>query len=73
MLAVALHLVVFQVQEFHLSNGLQAEVLQNWAEGLLAVCRSLPDAELTKDAEQQASSTAKTLFKQAVDSYQQVS
>lgn len=54
-------------------NLLQAEVLQNWAEGLLAVCRSLPDAELTRGAEQQASSMAKTLLKQAVESYQQVS
>lgn len=52
--------------------GLQAEVLQNWAEGLLAVCRSLPDAELTRYAEQKASSMAKTLFKQALESYQQV-
>lgn len=47
-------------------------MLQNWAEGLLAVCRTLPDAELTRAAEQQASSMAKALFKQAVESYQQV-
>ncbi|KAL3140757.1 hypothetical protein ABBQ32_005308 [Trebouxia sp. C0010 RCD-2024] len=49
-----------------------AEVLQNWAEGVLAVCRTLPDAELTREAEQAASSIAKSLFKQAVESYQQV-
>lgn len=47
-------------------------MLQNWAEGLLAVCRTLPDAELTREAEQQASSMAKALFKQAVESYEQV-
>lgn len=52
--------------------GLQAEVLQNWAEGVLAVCRTLPDAELTREAEQAASSIAKSLFKKAVESYQQV-
>ena len=51
---------------------LQAEVLQNWAESVLAVCRTLPDAELTRDAEQTASSMAESLFKQAVESYQQV-
>ena len=51
---------------------LQAEVLQCWAEGLLAVCRSLPDVQLTRDAEQQANNLAKTLFQQAVQSYQQV-
>lgn len=47
-------------------------MLQNWAEALLAVCRTLPDAELTREAEQQATSVAKALFKQAVESYQQV-
>ena len=71
MLALEVFLVALQCKM--LRHGLQAEVLQNWAEGLLAVCRSLPDAELTRNAEQQASSMAKTLFKQAVESYQQVS
>ena len=51
---------------------MQAEVRQNWAEALLAVCRSLPDAELTRDVEQQASHTAQPLFKQSVELYQQV-
>ena len=51
---------------------MQAEVLQNWAEAMLAVCRSLPDAELTRDVELQASSAAQPLFRQAVEAYQQV-
>lgn len=52
--------------------GMQAEVLQNWADALLALCRTLPDAELTRDVEQTFSSMAKALFKQAVEAYQQV-
>ena len=51
---------------------MQAEVLQNWAEALLAVCRSLPDAELTQVVEQQASNCAQPLFRQSVESYKQV-
>ena len=52
---------------------MQAEVLQNWGEGVLAVCATLPDAELSLEAEQQASSLAQSLFKQSVETYQQVS
>ena len=54
------------------SNLFQAEVLQNWAEALLAVSCHLPDAELSPDVERQASIIAQPLFKQAVESYQQV-
>ncbi|DBA87568.1 TPA: hypothetical protein ACH3X1_004592 [Trebouxia sp. C0004] len=49
-----------------------AEVLQNWAEAVLAVCRTLPDADLTRDVEQQASNAAQPLFRQSVEAYQQV-
>ncbi|KAL0028647.1 hypothetical protein WJX79_007908 [Trebouxia sp. C0005] len=49
-----------------------AEVLQKWAEAVLAVCRTLPDADLTRDVEQQASNAAQPLFRQSVEAYQQV-
>ncbi len=47
-------------------------MLQSWAEAVLAVCRTLPDADLTRDVEQQASSAAQPLFRQSVEAYQQV-
>ncbi len=47
-------------------------MLQNWAEAVLAVCRTLPDADLTRDVEQQASNAAQPLFRQSVEAYQQV-
>lgn len=47
-------------------------MLQNWAEAVLTVCRTLPDADLTRDAEQQASNAARPLFRQSVEAYQQV-
>ena len=47
-------------------------MLQNWAEAVLAVCRTLPDADLTREVEQQASNAAQLLFRQSVDAYQQV-
>ena len=54
-------------------TGAQAEVLQKWAEAVLAVCASLPDEQLSIAAEQQANSIAQSLFKQSVEAYQQVS
>ena len=47
-------------------------MLQNWAEAVLTVCRTLPDADLTRDVEQQASNAAQPLFRQSVEAYQQV-
>lgn len=43
-----------------------------WADTLLDIAAKLPDEQLTLDAEQQASSAACELFRQAAEAYQQV-
>jgi hypothetical protein len=49
-----------------------AESLQMWGEALLEAAAKLPDEQLSAAAEQQASSSACELFRQAVEAYQQV-
>lgn len=51
---------------------LQAEVLQNWGETVVTVGATLPDSQLSQQAELQASSLAQNLFQQSVETYQQV-
>jgi tetratricopeptide (TPR) repeat protein len=51
---------------------LVAECLQSWAEGLLEVTTSLPDAQLSRAVEQDAKIRAASLFQKAVQHYEQV-
>lgn len=50
----------------------QAECLQSWAQAVLDVCSSLPDAELSPATEQAAYAQASGLFQRAVQAYKQV-
>jgi hypothetical protein len=49
-----------------------AESLQSLAEGLLQVCATAPDAELTRESEAQASEHAALLLVRAVEAYRKV-